>query len=219
MEPFFFLWILFALAAVGAMIWQLIARSRREKAIRAWAEGNGWTFEASDKKLDDNYRDVRPFNKGGGSCMCRHIIRGSHEDRRFVLFQYQYTVSNGKSSTTYYHPVLDMEAPIDGHRLSIQREHLGHKLVDAFGGEDIDFESAEFSKRFWVQCDDRRFAYDVITPAMMEHLMPRRMDFQWPGRHFIVHTSGHMTPKNGQELLDEAKAFLALLPRHRLATD
>ena len=33
------------------------------------------------------------------------------------------------------------------------------------------FESAEFSRRFHVSSPDKRFAYDVIDPRMMEFLL------------------------------------------------
>jgi len=39
------------------------------------------------------------------------------------------------------------------------------------GFDDIDFESEEFSRTFWVKCEDERFAYDVIHPGMMEFLL------------------------------------------------
>ena len=37
--------------------------------------------------------------------------------------------------------------------------------------DDIDFESDEFSRKFYVQSSDRKFAYDVLHPRMMEFLL------------------------------------------------
>ncbi|MFK7760470.1 MAG: hypothetical protein AB8C13_11070 [Phycisphaerales bacterium] len=55
--------------------------------------------------------------------------------------------------------------------LMIRREHLFDKIASAFGKNDIDFESAEFSRKFYVKSGSRKFAYDVIHQRMMEFLL------------------------------------------------
>ena len=58
--------------------------------------------------------------------------------------------------------------------LLIRPEGLFDKIKGAFGFDDIDFESEEFSRRFHVKSSDRRFAYDVLHPRMMEFLLAVR---------------------------------------------
>ena len=55
--------------------------------------------------------------------------------------------------------------------LLIRKEGLGDKLAGGLGFDDIDFESEEFSRTFWVKSQDKRFAFDVIHPLMMEFLL------------------------------------------------
>ena len=43
-----------------------------------------------------------------------------------------------------------------------------------FGYQDIEFESAEFSKAFCVRSPDKKFAYDVCNTKMMEYLLANR---------------------------------------------
>ena len=43
-----------------------------------------------------------------------------------------------------------------------------------FGYQDIEFESAEFSKTFNVRSPDKKFAYDVCNGKMMEYLLANR---------------------------------------------
>jgi hypothetical protein len=50
--------------------------------------------------------------------------------------------------------------------LLIRREDIGDKLIGGLGFDDIDFESEEFSRDFWVKSDNRRHAYGVIHPRM-----------------------------------------------------
>ena len=55
--------------------------------------------------------------------------------------------------------------------VSIRAEHWGDKLVQAIGFDDIDFESAEFSRKFFVKSPDKRWAYDVIHQETMDYLL------------------------------------------------
>jgi Protein of unknown function (DUF3137) len=43
-----------------------------------------------------------------------------------------------------------------------------------FGYQDIQLESAEFSKAFNVRSPDKKFAYDVCNAQMMEYLLANR---------------------------------------------
>ena len=45
------------------------------------------------------------------------------------------------------------------------------KVSEFVGFDDIDFESAEFSRKFYVKSHDKRWAYDIIHPLMMEYLL------------------------------------------------
>jgi len=53
----------------------------------------------------------------------------------------------------------------------IRREGLFDKIASAFGKNDIDFESSEFSRKYFVKCDNRKFAYDIINQRMIEFLL------------------------------------------------
>ena len=58
--------------------------------------------------------------------------------------------------------------------LLIRPEGFFDKVAGAFGFDDIDFESEEFSRAFFVKSSDKRFAYDVLHPRMLELLMAER---------------------------------------------
>ena len=55
--------------------------------------------------------------------------------------------------------------------LVISREGFFSKVAQWFGCDDIDFESAEFSKKFVVRCADKKFAYDICNPQMIDYLL------------------------------------------------
>lgn len=58
--------------------------------------------------------------------------------------------------------------------LRITRQNFLLRIAEAFGYEDIHFESAEFSRVFCVRSKDKRFAYDVCNPQMIEYLLTNR---------------------------------------------
>ncbi|MGP8020423.1 MAG: DUF3137 domain-containing protein, partial [Limisphaerales bacterium] len=58
--------------------------------------------------------------------------------------------------------------------LTIRRENFFTRVAEAFGYQDIKFESAEFSKAFCVRSPDKKFAYDVCNSKMMEYLLANR---------------------------------------------
>ena len=89
-------------------------------------------------------------------------------------FTYKVTTSSGKSTTTttYRFSYLILHMPWSGvPDLLIRREGMFDKIAGVLGFDDIDFESAQFSRRFHVSSTDKRFAYDVIDPRMMEFLL------------------------------------------------
>ena len=55
--------------------------------------------------------------------------------------------------------------------LVIRRRRPKDTLARALGFGEITFESEEFGRKFAVGCSDRKFAYDVISPAMMGFLL------------------------------------------------
>ena len=55
--------------------------------------------------------------------------------------------------------------------LHIRNETAADRVSAALGFDDIDFESAEFSRKFYVLSSNKQFAYNVISPAVMDHLL------------------------------------------------
>ena len=55
--------------------------------------------------------------------------------------------------------------------LLISREGWLSKFAQFFGYDDIDFESAEFSRKFCVRSPDKKFAYDICHARMIEYLL------------------------------------------------
>jgi hypothetical protein len=160
-----------ALAIAGA-----IAGRRRREALRLLAGRLGLRFAA-----DKDYELPRRFGfldkvQLGSNRYAFNVLSGSYAGWDMWAFDYHYethsTTSRG-GRRTHHHFLSLMAAglPRPLPEVKILREGLLSKIAQAFGYDDIDFESAEFSRKFCVRSKDKRFAYDVCNPRMMEYLL------------------------------------------------
>ena len=87
-------------------------------------------------------------------------------------------------------------------------------MSEFFGFDDIDFESAEFSKKFFVKAKDKRWAYDVIHTRAMELLLGSpRLTIQFDNCHIIAFRENRLfKPHEFGEAGDVTTGLLDLLP-------
>jgi hypothetical protein len=199
------------------------AGKAREQALMQWAVANGWTFDyLRDDDHDSQFPQFGVFQQGH-SRAAYNTIQGtvSIGGRGFPLrcgdYEYKVTITTGKTTTTSTHrfSYIILSLPFQGvPGLVIRRENLLDKIAGAFGFGDIDFESAAFSKRFFVKSPDKKFAYDVITPQMMDFLMsgdPPPIDIDG-GQICLTDGHGCWEPERFQQELSWAEQFFGLWP-------
>ncbi|MFA6961385.1 MAG: hypothetical protein WC205_11590 [Opitutaceae bacterium] len=176
--------ILVGIVAVFSVISYLAWKYERERteAIGVLAVQLGWRFYGKEKNRD--FSDERPqfecFQRGNDrfayNCLVGKLSAFDRELRAEAGdYHYEVTSGSGKErhTTTYQFSYLLVDLPF-GPRLPslvVRPEGLFDKLAGVIGFEDIDFESAEFSKRYHVSSSDRRFTYNLIDPRMIEFLL------------------------------------------------
>jgi hypothetical protein len=172
----FLLIILFAVVAAGAMIIaRRLARQRRE-AMAQLARELGWRFRPNDDdSMSQDYPKLGLFDHGRQR-YAYNTLNGSIDvaGRSYdvQMGDYRYTQGSGKNQHTYRVSYLVATVPFPFvPDLNIHREGLLDKLTEAIGFADIDFESAEFSRKYCVKSPDRRFAYALIHPRMIEFML------------------------------------------------
>lgn len=213
-----------ALAGLIAYLAWLQEKKRRE-ALGALAQQLGWRFDPShDRAHDDEYEHFEVFRRGH-SRSAFNTLWGSIEvdDRTYTAkmgdFRYKVTQSSGKSTSTrtYRFSYLIVHLPFPSvPDLLVRREGIFDKLAGAFGFDDIDFESEEFSRRFHVKSPDKRFAYDVVHPRMMEFLLigdPPTIDIE-RGRCCITDGSRRWKPHDFKHRLRWLTEFFDRWPDH-----
>lgn len=179
-SPGFVILAILGIAAVAVFAWLgHKASQKRQAELRALAARLGCDFDPShDTTHDDMYGRFDCFSKGH-SRSAYNTIRGRHtiSGRPFPLrmgdYMYKITTSNGKTTSTRTErfSYLILHLPFATPDLVIRREGVLDKIAGAIGFDDIDFESEAFSRRYHVKSPDRKFAFAVVHPPVIEFLM------------------------------------------------
>ena len=216
-----------ALVALAAYFSWLAAKKRRE-AMHALASELGWRFFPDrDSSHDDEYAHFEIFRRGHSRTAFNTMVGDLEIDgRRFPAkagdFRYKRTSGSGKNrrTTTYTFTYLILHLPFaTTPDLVIRREGFFDKLAGAFGFDDIDFESEEFSRKFHVKSPDRRFAYDVVHPRMMELLLeanPPLIDIEH-GRCCLSNGSRRWNIEEFRDAITFLREFFDRWPDHLTA--
>jgi hypothetical protein len=210
-------------AAVGAFFAWKFEKERREE-LEGLAGELGWRFDPSrDYSHDEEYACFEIFRRGH-SRAAYNTLSGTIEleGRRYTAragdFTYKVTTRSGKttSTTTYNLSYLIMHLPWRTPDLLVRREGIFDRIAGVFGLADINFESEEFSRRFHVRSPDRKFAYDVIDPRMMEFLLasnPPVIDIE-RGQCCIVDGTRRWKVGEFRARLDWIREFFERWPKH-----
>jgi len=228
MFPFVIFVVGLILVAVFAYL-EFERRKRRREAMEALATEMGWRFSpAKDYDHDDEFADFELFRRGH-TRFAYNTLWGSLEvdGQSFAVkmgdFHYQVTTSNGKTTTTTTHrfSYAILALPFANvPELLIRPEGMFDQLKGMLGFDDIDFESVEFSRRFYVKSSDKRFAYDVIDPRMMEFLLesnPPTIDME-NSRICLCDGRRQWAPDEFRTQLGWAREFFDHWPDHVMST-
>jgi len=186
--PIFFVLIVVAAigAAIGFAVWNSRMKDKRRKELAGWAQVNGLKFlPEKDHSVWMRYQPFKCLQRGEDR-YAYNIMVGTSGTRVMSAFDYHYethsTNSKGQRQTHHHYlSALVVDAGLPLKPLFIRPEGLLDKVTEFVGIDDIDFESAEFSQKFFVKSPDRRWAYDVLHQKTMELMLayPRfHIDFQ-----------------------------------------
>ena len=149
------------------------AERKRRETLFAWAVARGWRLDMdAARSLHEEFPGLKIFQKGH-SRKGKHVIHGQVEGRPVRCLDYKYTTGSGKNRSTHHFSVVILECEFPTVPMLIRPENPFDKVGEFLGVDDIDFESAEFSRRFYVKANDRKWAYDVIHTRTMDFLHER----------------------------------------------
>ena len=204
------LFIAFVALVVVLAIYSAIAGARRRKQLTAWAAAHEWTFSSGrDGSFDSRFPNF-PALQQGSNRYAHNIMAGPWHGHRAFAFDYHYethsTDSKGRRQTHHHGfsaVIVGSDLPLEP--LSIRPESFFDKIAEFVGWDDIDFESAEFSRRFYVTSPDRKWAYDVLHARTMEFLLSQ------PSHHVVFDRSWVFTTRSAQWNVAEFETALDLV--------
>ncbi len=167
---------LLALLMIAGIIASVVAARKRREALQQLAVHLGLEFDPDkDYDLPRQFRFLNKLRQGENRYAFNRLA-GTFAGHAVRVFDYHYethsTDSKGNRQTHHHHCSFFMLfLPREFPEVTITHEGLLSKIAQAFGYDDIDFESAEFSRKFCVRAKDKRFAYDVCHPRMIEYLL------------------------------------------------
>jgi len=173
------IFILFLGIFIATIYFGALAAKKRREELGVLAGRLGLTFEPEkDYSMASRYAFLDHLAKGDNR-HASNVLRGRQAGHEVMAFDYHYethsTDSKGRRQTHHhYFSFFILLLPRVFPELTIAREGWASKFAQAFGYDDIDFESAEFSRAFCVRSKDKRFAYDACNPQMMEYLLANR---------------------------------------------
>lgn len=151
---------------------QLRTLEMRELAMRLKFD----SFRAEpDRELvqtwDDFFRSVMP--KSAAYPYAFNVLRGHYFGQPLFIFDFQYRLGarGGTISQTFFVLVEKKTFP---QLLIFNCE--SSKAETLFFADQIHFESIDFSQHFHVHSTDKKFAYDVCTPQMIEYLLANKAE-------------------------------------------
>lgn len=174
-----FIFILVAAIIIAAVILGAKAAKKRREELAALAGRLGLNYRAdNDSSLAERFAFLNALAQGSNR-YAFNLLSGGYQGHEVLVFDYHYethsTDSKGRQQTHHhYFSCFILLLPRSFPELRITREGWLSKIAQAVGYDDIDFESAEFSRAFCVRSKDKRFAYDVCHVQMMEYLLANR---------------------------------------------
>ena len=170
---YFFVFVLFVIVLIG--IFGFIQARKRREAFVLLAEKYGFRYIRRDPSIAETYGFLNDLHRGDNR-YAYNILEGEHKGYPVRAFDFHYETdssdSNGRRSTNHHHFsffILEQEKVFP--ELRIYPENFLSKMGQMLGYHDIDFESAAFSRAFTIRSKDKRFAYDICNPQMIEYLM------------------------------------------------
>jgi hypothetical protein len=159
---------------VAAVIYGQVVKQQRRDALAALARRLGLSFyEEKDRDLAQTLGFLDKLYLGSNRYVYNRLS-GEYQGHPVMAFEYHYQTQSGKHTHHHHFSVLTLKLPRTFPELLITPEGIFSKIAQSLGYDDFDMESAEFSRAFCVRSPDKKFAYDVCHPQMMEYLLARR---------------------------------------------
>ena len=181
--------ILIGILVIAGIWYGVQLEKKRRQALGVLAQKLGMSFDSEKRRgLAEQLGSRFATLTQGSNRYAFNILAGRHRDHPVVLFDFHHetysTDSKGNRQTHHHHrSFVTIEHDVDLGALEARPEHFFDKVKGFFGFDDIDFESAEFSKAYFVKAKDRKLAYDLFRGDALDlHQRSQRQPAARDGR-------------------------------------
>lgn len=142
-----------------------------------------------------------------------HVLVKSEDGRDWVIMDYATLSrdSKGNRSSTDYGVVL-VRVPYLFKWVELRPENVFYRIGHAFGVQEIDFEVEAFNRKYHVTGQDRRFAFNLLSPRTIDVLM------RYPSRHWefgasfiVILRKGNFDYMDALRAIEEMKDVLGTI--------
>jgi hypothetical protein len=187
-------------------------QKQRSAAMRQVAERLHMEFSEKDEwGLLAFLKGFELFQKGIGRRITNLMSKSTGLlEEKIHLFDYQYTISTGKSSRTYRQSVFFVQSKNLGlPEMLLKPEHFFHKIGNLLGMQDIDFEEwPEFSNEFLVQGEEWRIRRTISEELTRFFLVEKDWCLETVGYFLIFYRSDKIVaPKDLDQLFSKGMSL------------
>ncbi len=164
------------------------ATSSPDIGALAWAQSNkGFKITSEDRTMMLRFPRFHCLQQGTNQ-YAENIAEGEWCGMKLTAFDYHYTnLDNRKGDHKPVHrqfSAVILTSPVPLEPLYMRPETLRDKITEFIGikDDDIDFESVEFSRKFYVTSPDKKWVYAVLHQRTIEFLLSQPMfsiQFDW----------------------------------------
>jgi len=165
--------VLFFVLLIGGLIVATIVSRKREQERTRMLTGTatmfGWQFsEVAGLNWIPNL-ETFPLFSHGHSKEIRNAMYGEMEGVKTAVFDYKYVTGQGKNRQTHNQSVVYFEPrDLNLPHFSLRPEGVMHKLISAFGYQDIDFgQRPTFSSRYLLRGPDEPAIRTLFSDALL----------------------------------------------------
>jgi hypothetical protein len=108
---------------------------------------------------------------------------------------------------------MALRVPIDFEPMDFRPLGVTDALDTFLGMHGIEFESAEFNKRYFVTCENQKFAFDLVHPELIEYLMSvPGIRLQLGGPFIMASKEGFFESKELRDIKQMLERFVEIIP-------
>ena len=193
---------------VGVIIWGVHTHEKeRSVQFQALAGKLGLKFHhEGDPAVQEALGHLRLFKRGRRR-KSKNMLSGRTQDVDLAVFGYRFTTGHGKNQRTHKQSVISFQSPhLSLPDFELRPEGMFHKIGQAFGYKDIDFDSnSEFSKRYLLRGEDEPAIRDIFNPELLAMITSlHRVSVEASGDRLIFYrASKRIDPEEINACMDE----------------